>query len=162
MPGLNVLHGGGPGSGPVATATSSKILPRQDGDIASGDPDRKYRRAYALITSARTNTSVIFLRLQNDGAAEVNTGIVLYPGDAYEISLFAVYHLLIDQPAAPKLTKITVDMVSDGAAPVHSVPSDVGDIQNIETISVLDAGAVRLRITNNEANSITVSGKVIE
>lgn len=76
--------------------------------------------------------------------------------------LFAVYHLLIDQPAAPKLTKITVDMVSDGSAPVHSVPSDVGDIQNIETITVLDTGAIRLKIKNNEANNIIVSGKVIE
>lgn len=87
MPGLNVLHGGGPGSGPTVGNTSIMILPRQDGytNGPDGDP-RRYRRAYALIQSDIDNTEKVFLLLRNEGTAAVFTGICLNPGDAYEIS----------------------------------------------------------------------------
>jgi len=86
MASYNAVHGGGAGSGPTVGLTSSNILPLQDG-TASG----KYRRAYALITSARSNTGNIFLRLHESDDAVLNTGIVLYPGDAYEISRGNLY-----------------------------------------------------------------------
>jgi hypothetical protein len=60
MAGYNVLHGGGPGSGPIVGVASSTILPRQD-----GTDNFPFRRAYALITSDVDNTDKIFLLLQN-------------------------------------------------------------------------------------------------
>jgi hypothetical protein len=93
MAGYNVLHGGGDGSGPVVGTSSTMVLPRQD-----GTPDFTFRRAYALISASADNTAKIFLLLKNppvgggpSPVAAVNTGIVLNPGDAYEISRGNLY-----------------------------------------------------------------------
>lgn len=85
MPGLNVLHGGGDGSGPTVSPTSSMILPRQDGQ-GPANTTRRYRRAYALIQSDIDNTAKVFLLLKNEGTAIPFAGICLNPGDAYEIT----------------------------------------------------------------------------
>ena len=74
----------------------------------------------------------------------------------------ADYTLLIDQPASPKLSKVEVNVVSDGITPTHSCPSHDGDPQDYNTDVILDGGLIKLNITNNEANPITVSGFVID
>ena len=93
MAGYSVLHGGGPGSGPLVGVVSSTILPRQD-----GTDDFVFRRAYALITSDIDNTAKVFLLLQNPPVsggpspdAVVFSAICLNPGDAYEIARGNLY-----------------------------------------------------------------------
>jgi hypothetical protein len=75
---------------------------------------------------------------------------------------FMIWHLLLDQTAASKLTQATVHCVNDGTTPSHIAPEEVGDVQSYVTDTVVAAGTLQLRITNNEANDISVTGKVIE
>jgi hypothetical protein len=88
----------------------------------------------------------------------VDVDIILTPAT----KRFLYYYLLLEQSVTVKVTSVVVHGVSDGVTPSHSCPSEVGDIQFYITDLVISGAAVRLQITNNEANTITVSGQVIE
>jgi hypothetical protein len=101
------VHGGGPGSGAVIGLTSAEVLPIQDGTV-----DGTYRRAYGLLTAAKTNTGIIFLRLHDSDPAVVDTGIVLYPGDAYEITNGNLYQRAIQGIATVAGSKLFIQIGS--------------------------------------------------
>jgi hypothetical protein len=73
-----------------------------------------------------------------------------------------IWHLLLNQGAGTKLTQVTIHGVCDGTTPLHITPEEVGTIQSFVTATVMSGGSLELRLTNNEAGAITVTGKVIE
>jgi len=75
---------------------------------------------------------------------------------------FVIWHLLLDQPLATKLTQATIHCVNNGVTPIHIGSEEVGSIQSYVTSTVIAVGTLQLHITNNEVNDITVTGKVIE
>ena len=75
--GYTTSHGGGPATGvTVDTSGTTLVLPNQE--IIP-------QRRYVIITAPQDNVAPVWMILHATLPAVVGAGIVLYPGDSYEI-----------------------------------------------------------------------------
>ena len=84
------LHNGGTADNATVTGVGTTVVvpgARTD-DVPAGT---NYKRRYLFIKSSRDNTEPVFLKMHPTESAEMEKGIVLYPGEFHEWTYLNMY-----------------------------------------------------------------------
>jgi hypothetical protein len=126
-----------------------------DGDIwyDSGDSEFKFRQDGATLTLGG---------LRKFGPTAVGAAATVVVDTITGVTEGMIYwYVFIRQTTSSEYTSITVHAVADGTLVDWQI-AEVGDAQDITVAVAVNAGNIELSITNNEPNSIDVSGSVVE